>query len=126
MKGQVSIEFIGLLTLALLASAILITELNYKTLQYTRHTPYAEAQSLAQKVSYKLDYVVSESNTSARLEFPPGLERGYNITVDSGQVVLDYPEGSSDFPTLYNGSLDLDVNQSYILEYNGSDVDVRS
>jgi hypothetical protein len=126
LKGQVSIEFIGLLTLALLASAILITELNYKTLQYTRSSPYAEAQSLAQKVSYKLDYVVSESNTSIRLDFSPELERDYNITVDSGQVILDYPEGSSEFPTLYNGSLDMNVKESYILEYNGSGVDVRS
>lgn len=126
MKGQVSIEFIGLLILALLASAILITELNNKTLQYTRSSPYAEAQSLAQKVAYKLDYVVSESNTSVRLEFSPDLEENYNISTDSGQVIVDYQEGSSEFPTLYDGTLEMNTSQTYVLEYNGSGVDVKS
>ena len=121
MKGQVSIEFIALLSIALLASSILVTELNERVTQYGQATPYAEAQSLAQKVAYSFDYVKSRGNSSVELGFEPGLENNYNISVGGGQVVVSFDSGSASFPTRYQGSqFKLNSTEKYVIRYNGS------
>lgn len=103
MKAQVSIEFISLLSIALLASAILVTAVNGKAIQFSQSTSYTEAQKVAQKTSYKVDYVLSEKNTSLELSYNPGLEEIYNVTLDSGNVLVEYTEGDASFPTAYTG-----------------------
>lgn len=116
----------ALLAIALLASAVLVTELNNKALQFSRSAPYSEAQDLSQKVAYTIDRSVAESNSSHRLEFNPGLQRVYNITVQSGQVVVSYEGGSSSFPTAYDETqLSFNTSQSYVVSFNGSEVHVK-
>jgi hypothetical protein len=102
-KAQVSIEFISLLSIALLASAILVTAVNGKAIQFSQSTSYTEAQKIAQKTAYKVDYVLSEKNTSLELSYNPGLEEIYNVTLDSGNVLVEYTEGDASFPTAYTG-----------------------
>lgn len=118
MKGQVSIEFISLLTLALLASAVLVTELNDRAIQYSQSTPYSEAQEIAQKTAYTVNYVRANENSSKVLDFDPSLEQ-YNITVGSGQVSVRFESGSSSFPTSYEGSVNsLNSTDEYIVRYD--------
>lgn len=120
MKGQVSIEFISLLSLALLASAILVTSMSDRAIEYSRSSPYYDAQDIAQKVAYKVDYVISEKNTSLDLEFSPRITEEYNITIGSGQVLVNFDTGDSSFPTRYNGTdIELKTNQSYTISYQG-------
>ena len=121
MKGQISIEFIALLSIALLASSVLVTELNEQVIQYSESTPYAEAQSLAQKVAYSFDYVKSRGNSSVELGFEPELEKNYNISVGGGQVIVSFDTGSASFPTRYQGSqFNLNSTEKYSITYNGS------
>jgi predicted GNAT superfamily acetyltransferase len=117
----------ALLALALLASAILVTELNNKAVQYSRASPHSEAQKIAQKVAYDLDYVTSQNKTSLAVDFSPDLDQTYNITVEQGIVVVKFDKGSSSFPTLYRGSrLDFNTSGGRVFEYSGGDVSVRS
>lgn len=117
----------ALLAIALLASAILVTELNSKALQYSRSAPYSEAQTLSHKVAYRLDYAVSERNSSLKLDFAPDLQKEYNVTVESGQVIVEFNRGSSTFPTLYEGSrLEFNTSESYIVYSEGGEVNVES
>lgn len=121
MKGQVSIEFISLLVVALLASSILVTELNERVTQYSESTPYSEAQSLAQKVAYSFDYVKARGNSSVQLGFEPGLEKDYGISAGEGQVIVSFDSGSASFPTRYEGSqFSLNSTENYVIKYNGS------
>lgn len=120
-KGQVSIEFMALLSIALLGSSILVTELTDRAIQYSKSSPYSEAQKIAQEVSYTFDYLKTQKNASRDLDFDPGLRKDYTITVGNGQTVVSFDSGSASFPTRYKGSsLDLKANQSYVVSYNGS------
>lgn len=126
MKGQVSIEFISLLSIALLASAVLVTEMNDRAMEYSRSSPYTEAEKLAQKVAYKFDYSLSAKNTTVQLDFSPRLEENYNITVISGQVVVDFDTGSASFPTRYQGdTINFNSTESYTISNSGGDLLVR-
>jgi len=126
LKGQVSIEFISLLSIALVASAVLVTEMNDRAAEYSRSSPYAEAEKLAQKVAYKFDYALSADNTSVELDFSPRLEENYNITVLSGQVVVNFDAGSSSFPTMYEGdTVILNSTKSYEISSSGGDILVQ-
>lgn len=126
MKGQVSIEFLSLMVIALLASALLVTALQDRAVEFNRASPYAEAQKIAQKVAYKIEYVKTE-NTAVEMDFPPQLEEEYNITVLSGQVVVSFDTGSSSFPARYSGDpIYLKSAESYTVEYSGGDLNVTS
>ena len=126
MKGQVSIEFISLLSIALLASAVLVTEMNDRAMEYSRSSPYTEAEKLAQKVAYKFDYTLSTENTSVRIDFSPRLEENYNITAVSGQVVVEFDTGSASFPTHYQGDrINLNSTKSYTLSNSAGELLVK-
>lgn len=120
-KGQISIEFMALLAVALLASSILVSELNSRAVQHSKSSPYTEAQKIAQEVSYTFDYVKTRDNASKTLGFEPDLQEDYSITVGNGQTVVDFDSGSASFPTRYQGSkYSLNANQSYKVRYDGS------
>lgn len=126
MKGQVSIEFMSLLAIALLASAVLVTEMNDRAMEYSRSSPYTEAEKLAQKVAYKLDYTMSSENTSVKLDFSPRLEENYNITVVPRQVVVNFDAGSSSFPTRYQGGkISFNTTENYQLSKSAGELVVR-
>ncbi|QGA81005.1 hypothetical protein [Candidatus Nanohalobium constans] len=121
MRGQISIEFISLLAIALLASSILVSALADRSAQFNRASPQSEALGVAQKVAYTFDYVNSEDNVSKKLVFSPDLQREYNITVGDGLVSADYGEGDANFPTSYQGSLiSLNSTQAYLVEDGGA------
>ena len=119
-KGQISIEFISLLAIALLASSVLVTELNDRALEYSKASPYSEAQKIAQKTAYSIDYVRSNHNASKTLDFNPDLENDYSIVAASNQVVVSFETGSASFPTSYSGSqISLNSSESYKVSYDG-------
>jgi len=126
-KGQVSIEFMTLLSLTLLASSILISDLNDRATQMQRTEAYIDAEEVALKTDYALSQSLARKNTTVTLDYSPNLEKKYKVDVNKNQIkVYDYEQLGS-FRTRYGFSRNLQVNttQKYLLEFNGSGIDVR-
>ena len=126
MRGQVSIEFLSLLTLMLLASALLVTELRDRTVEFDKGVPYDEAGDISRKVAYTFDHLVTDEGVERKIKFSPDLRRNYSIKVNNSEVFVDYQTGSTVFPTLYEGeAVVMSSRESYVLSYNGSDVSAK-
>lgn len=125
MKAQSSIEFISLLSLALLGAAILVAAVNSHIYEFERSSSFEEAEDLAKSLAFRADYVVSQ-NASTRLEFPPDLRRNYTAQIGSGTVNVSFDSGYAAFPTLYEGSnVSFNLSESRVLNYSGGDLVVE-
>lgn len=127
MKGQVSIEFMTLLSLTLLASSILISDLNDRATQMQRTESYIDAEEVALKTDYALSQALARKNTTVKLDYSPKLEKKYKVDVNKNQIkVYDYEQLGS-FRTRYGFSKNIQLNttKSYIFKFNGSGINVK-
>ena len=103
-KGQVSIEFITMLSLALLSSSILIGAISDRSLTLEEKSRTDAAEGVAQKTAYRVDYLISSNDSSTRLSYSSSLPKNFTVEIGSEYVRVDTVAGSTTFPTGYDGS----------------------
>lgn len=103
MKAQASIEFIALLSIALLASSILLDLVNDKALQIEKQSRNEEAQNIAQKTAYRLDLITSTENSSTLISYSDALDKNYTVRVGDGYVTVNSSTGPVSSRTVYGG-----------------------
>ena len=119
MKGQVSIEFVSLLSMGLLASSILVTAVQDRNIAVQDRNEYVRAEKIAQKVAYKIEYVMADQESQVDLEFSPQLDETYNVNITSNKVTAGTRERSAGVQTAYTGSNHtLHTNKSYQVSYD--------
>lgn len=121
MKGQVSVEFISLLSITLLGLAVLITQINEKAIEFENSESYKESRFIGQKVSYIIDYVKSEGNMSKTLEFDSDLKEQYDIVLEQNRTTIIFDEGNTTIRNTYSGPKKiLNTTENYEVKYNDS------
>lgn len=122
-KGQVSIEFITLLSVTLVGSSILIGLMNERAIAFRQTEEVAQTESIAQKTAYKIDYLISSQNSTVNLDYPASQGSNTTIQIQEGIVSVENPEGSANYPTSYQGQMiQLKTDQSYSLNYNEGEI----
>jgi uncharacterized protein (UPF0333 family) len=126
MKGQVSIEFMLLLILTLLGSAILISDLERKSAAFQDNKDFKNAEKISQKVNYKLSYIRTHRNSTVNLRFSPKIETEFEVEVNSSETLVSSPAQNFTFSSRYSGSNQFRFNTSkrYEISY-GSGVKVE-
>lgn len=121
MIGQSSIEFISLVTLSLIAMSVLVSDIGDRTAAYTDQRQFIQAQKVAEKASYKLEYVNSNRNSTVVLDFPARLRGTYTMKVNSNSTVVQAPTDRFAFRSLYTGkkNFTFTTSQEYRISYNG-------
>lgn len=118
-KGQVSIEFISLLSLVLLISSVLTAQVIQKSAGMEERSRLTQAENIAQKTAYRVDYLLSNRNSSVRVVYSNELSENYSVKVRPGRVVVPTNEGNASFPTYYSGNpVNLSTEKDYWLSYS--------
>lgn len=125
-RGQVSIEFITLLSITLVASSILIGLMNERAIAFRQTDEIAQAESIAQKTAYRVDYLISSQKSAVNIDYQVSQGSNTTIRVQEGIVSVENPEASANYPTSYQGNLiELYTNQSYVLKYSKGEIIVE-
>jgi len=119
MKGQVSIEFMTLLALALLGSTLLLNVLDRKASAYNSEKQFDRSEQLASKTNYVLSYVEAHKNSTIDLGFTNDLDRVYVIEIDSNTTVVESPNNRFTFNSWYEGSHNFTLNTSNSYQVSG-------
>ena len=122
MKAQVSVEFMSLLVVSLLVSAILTSEVAARAGIYGKSTDLSEAEEVSKKTAYSLDYA-STFDGNLSLDYSPGLRQNYNVTLDSDNVEVVLDQGSAVVPTSFSGEADLNTSGSYVIQNGGIELE---
>lgn len=119
--GQSSIEFMIILTLVLLASSILLSELNQRTASLNEVEKNIEAQSMALLTAHKFEAVSSNQNLSLELNYPSNLDDIYFIDIGGNTVNVSNGIRNATFYTGYSGdNFSLNTSKSYTINFNDS------
>lgn len=118
MKGQISIEFLSLLSIALLASSILVTTVSDRNIALQERNQQFRAEQIAEKTSYKIEYVLSNKNSSVELGFSPELEGNYTVNISSRFVTASVASTEAGVRTLYEGgNRTISTDKTYNITY---------
>lgn len=117
-RGQSSVEFIVLLSLVLMASSLLIADLDEKSSNLRAAEAYSEARAIAMKTAYNVELVSSDKNITKEMRFPLELDDTYTIRIGKGRVNVLYNKKNESFTTAYKGDwLEFNTSKIYDLRY---------
>lgn len=120
MKGQVSVEFISLLAITLIASSVLVSGVTDRRANVEDRKDLMRAEDIAQKTAYTFEYVISERDVKVELDYSPELEQNYTINVTGNRVEVKIGDRVTGVGTAYSGeSFTLNSKETYNLSYDG-------
>ncbi|MFB6158175.1 MAG: hypothetical protein ABEJ95_00775 [Candidatus Nanohalobium sp.] len=125
-KGQVSVEFVSLLSIALLASSVLLGLLNYRVAAADERHGYVKAEEIAQRTAYHVEYLSANPDSKVDISYSPRLDRNYTVKIQSNQVTAAFEDGNASYPVNYNGpSANFTTSQKTTLIYSDGGVKVE-
>lgn len=126
MKGQSSIEFMILLSLVLLTSSILLSDLNDKAADLQIRQDFSEAQKVARMTDYYVELAKINENTSIELSYPSELSQNYIVELNHTEAEVYYQDLTASFTVRYDGDpITFDTSESYTLTNENGGVKVE-
>lgn len=110
----------SLLSITLILSSILIAAVSDKRAVVQDREVTSQAQDVARKTVYTLDYILANQERQLKLDYPSNLASNFTINISNNQVRVNTTQGVIKSRTAYSGDqIILNTGSSYELSYNG-------
>lgn len=114
MKGQSSMEFLAMVSMSLLILAALYTVMADRQVDTVENRIESNAEAVANDISFQVEMALVQGEGYSRVFSVPGTIEGdgYNVTLTSGNILLEWQDRRIIRSTRYQRDLSFNVNES--------------